>query len=253
MRTDAISELLEQVAKRLILPRFRSLTRDQIHEKAPGDLVTIADQEAEVAIREVLSAAYPAAVVIGEEGVSRDPSELALLAGAEHAWLIDPVDGTRNFTRGSPDFAVMVAEVREAKTVRAWIWQPIHQLLYVAERGAGVSRNGRAMPARRPATRPPTGATYARERGESRTVRVVRPAGACGIDYPRLVEGERDFLHFRALHPWDHLPGALMVAEMGGRVATSAGSDYAPGTTGTSLVAACDPEVWETVRRALHG
>ncbi|MBK8460497.1 MAG: inositol monophosphatase [Micropruina sp.] len=207
MRTDAISELLEQVANRLILPRFRSLTSDQIHEKAPGDLVTIADQEAEVAIREVLSAAYPTAVIIGEEGVSQDPGELALLAGAAHAWLIDPVDGTRNFTRGSPDFAVMVAEVREAQTVRAWIWQPIHQRLYVAEQGAGVSRNGRALPARRPATHPPIGATYARERGVSRTVRVIRPAGACGIDYPRLVEGERDFLHFRALHPGITCPG----------------------------------------------
>lgn len=142
MQTEAVSDLLAEVAEQVILPRFGTLESDQVEEKRPGDLVTVADREAEVVLAQRLRADDPHALVVGEEGVFVDPSCLDLLAGAEHAWVIDPVDGTRNFARGSADFAVMLAELRSGVTVRSWIWQPVHRLLYVAERGAGVSCNG---------------------------------------------------------------------------------------------------------------
>ena len=97
-----------------------------IEEKKPGDLVTVADREAEVELARVLRAAEPGVLVVGEEGVFTDPSSLEPLPTAEHAWVIDPVDGTRNFARGRADFAVMLAEVRHGVTVRGWIWQPVH-------------------------------------------------------------------------------------------------------------------------------
>ena len=57
---------------------------------------------------------------------------------ADHAFTVDPVDGTKNFVNGSKDHAVMVAEVRGGEVVRGWIWQPQHETAYVAERGAGA-------------------------------------------------------------------------------------------------------------------
>ena len=61
---------------------------------------------------------------------------------AEHAFTVDPVDGTKNFVHGSPDHAVMVAEVIGGETVRAWIHQPEHGVTWTAEKGVGTFRDG---------------------------------------------------------------------------------------------------------------
>ena len=138
MDTDAITTLLQDVAAEVITPRFQSLDEGEVHEKSPGDLVTVADHEAEVLITEALQAAYPGTVVLGEEATAADPTLLDRFAAAPHGFTVDPVDGTKNFVHGSPDHAVMAAELRDGVVVRSWIWQPQHQRAYVAELGAGA-------------------------------------------------------------------------------------------------------------------
>src|SRR5699024_9354789 len=92
-----------------------------------------------------LTAAYPDAAILGEEATSVDPRVLERASAAPHVFTIDPVDGTRNFVNGSPDHAVMVAEVRAGQTVRSWIYQPQHQRSYVAEVGGGAWCNGQRL------------------------------------------------------------------------------------------------------------
>ncbi len=65
MQTDEVMALLQQVAADVVTPRFRALADGQVHEKNPGDLVTVADREAEVLITAALQAAYPDALVLG--------------------------------------------------------------------------------------------------------------------------------------------------------------------------------------------
>src|SRR3982751_2625492 len=132
---------MQEVAEEVVNPRFRSLSSGQIDEKGPGDLVTVADREAEELITARLRAAYPGAVILGEEAYACRPALLAQFWACEHAFTVDPVDGTKNFVHGSPDHAVMVGEVRGGEAVRGWIWQPQHERAYVAERGAGAWRN----------------------------------------------------------------------------------------------------------------
>ena len=114
---------------------------------------------------------------------------------AEHAFTVDPVDGTKNFVHGSPDHAMMIAEVKGGDVVRGWIWQPQHEVAYVAERGAGAFRNGERL------RRPPLGDSL---RGvTSRRKWLGRALGTlssmeltwvcCGVDYPKVVEGEADY------------------------------------------------------------
>ena len=67
-------------------------------EKRPGDLVTVADREAEVLITEALLADDPGVLIVGEEAASADPTLLDRLAVAEHAFTVDPVDGTKNLS-----------------------------------------------------------------------------------------------------------------------------------------------------------
>ena len=69
MRSDEVLELLQRVAADVIQPRFRSLSAGEVHEKQPGDLVTVADHESEDAITAELRRRYPDALVVGEEAV----------------------------------------------------------------------------------------------------------------------------------------------------------------------------------------
>ena len=254
MQTDQVSALLRDVADRLIVPRFGGLHSGDIIEKGPGDLVTVADREAELELTRLLQHADPGAFVVGEEGVFGDPRLLETLPGVERAWVIDPIDGTRNFAKGRPDFAVILAEVVGGRTVRGWIWQPMHEQLFVAEAGSGVTRNGEQLVAPVRKRTVPLGATYLPVPGEDGApVKVIRSWGSCGIDYPKLVTGEVDFLSYRSMFPWDHLAGGLMVTELGGRIATDTGSDYGVGVIGRRLLSAMTPEVWSEAHDALFG
>lgn len=251
MDTDEVLALIRDVAEEVVTPRFRDLSAHQIDEKNPGDLVTVADREAERLLTGALSAAYPQAVVLGEEAYDGDASLLARFRAADHAFTVDPVDGTRNFVNGSPDHAVMVAEVRGGEPVRSWIWQPQHGLGYVAERGGGAWRNGERL------TRPPVGE---RLRGvTSRRSWLGRALGTlaaleltwvcCGVDYPKLVEGAADYALFGSTKPWDHAPGSLLLAEAGGVVGTFDGESYRPQAEPPfGLVAAADAATYDLVQ-----
>ena len=250
MDTDDVLILLREVADKVINPRFRGLTAEEVMEKNPGDLVTVADHEAEVLITETLSRAYPDALVLGEEAAAADATLTDRFRAAGHAFTVDPVDGTKNFVNGSPDHAVMVAELRGGETVRSWIWQPQHEMAYVAELGAGAWCNGERL------TRPPLGEGL---RGvTSRRSWIGRALGTlgaldltwvcCGVDYPHLVEGAADYALYRRPKPWDHAPGSLLLTEAGGFVGTFEGDPYRPQVEAPrGLVAAADRSSYDLV------
>ena len=259
MDSDAVLALMVEVAEEVIDPRFRSLEAGQVDEKNPGDLVTVADREAEVLLTRALTSAYPGAVVLGEEAYAGDDSLLTAFRTADHAFTVDPVDGTKNFVHGSRDHAVMVGEVRSGEAVRGWIWQPQHRRAYVAERGAGAYRDGERL------TRPPVGepprVVTSRRRWLGRSFGDLPPLEltwvCCGVDYPKLVEGEADAVVYGRANPWDHVPGSLLVTEAGGFVGTHAGTAYRPGHESeaearpTGLVVAADRATYDRVVRHL--
>jgi fructose-1,6-bisphosphatase/inositol monophosphatase family enzyme len=251
--TDAVLTLLKDVADEVINPRFQALAHGEVHEKNPGDLVTVADHEAEELITRALRAAYPDAVILGEEAHADDASLLAAFAAAHHAFTVDPVDGTKNFVHGSPDHAVMVSETRAGESVRAWIWQPQHGLAYVAERGAGAFRNGERLT--RPAPGPELRGRTSRRSWVGRALGDLAPMTltwvSCGIDYPKLTEGETDYVVYRSARPWDHAPGSLILTEAGGHVGALDGSAWQAGRIESpGIVAAADRATYEAVCRA---
>lgn len=257
MDTDAVLALLVEVAEEVINPRFRSLSQDQIAEKNPGDLVTVADREAEVLITSRLRQWWPEAVVLGEEEYAARPELMAAFRSAEHAFTVDPVDGTKNFVRGSRDHAVMLSELRGGEVVRGWIWQPQHELAFVAERGAGAFCNGSRLAVTDPGPDPSTWRVCTSRRawlGESWGE--LGPAEltwvSCGIDYPHLVTGDADVLLYSRSNPWDHCPGGLLLTEAGGFLGTRDGSAYDPTAPGeVQLIAAATPEVWQVAQSTL--
>ncbi|HHV20718.1 MAG TPA: inositol monophosphatase [Propionibacterium sp.] len=256
LTTEQVLQLMQETAEEVIRPRWRALADDDISEKNPGDFVTVADQEAEVVITEWLRAAYPDALVVGEEASAANPGLEDLAHDAPHAFVVDPVDGTRNFIHGRKDYAVMIGELRRGEITRGWIWQPELDRAWVAELGAGATCNGEALTLPTPDLSGVRGATTHR-----RLLR-HRPAGveelgwtfyACGIDYPNIVLGTGDFLIYRYMKPWDHVPGSLILRELGGVSRTIDGRDYKAVPTNEPLVVAVNDDVWEIGRRCITG
>jgi fructose-1,6-bisphosphatase/inositol monophosphatase family enzyme len=251
VNTQEILQLLQDVAEEVINPRFRALSDDQIHEKNPGDLVTIADREAEVRITEALTEAYPHALILGEEATATDPTLLGRFYDAEHAFTVDPVDGTKNFVHGSEDHAVMAAELRDGEVQRSWIWQPQHRAAFVAERGLGARRNGERL--LRPAAGDPLRGVTSRRRWLGRALGPLPPLEltwiCCGVDYPQLVAGAADYLLYSGTKPWDHAPGSLLLEESGGYLGTFEGGRYRPQEEPSrGLVAAADRATYDQVQ-----
>lgn len=256
VRSDAVVDLIVDVVDQVVLPRFQRLADADVAEKSPGDLVTIADTEAETLITDALRAADPRALVIGEEAVAADPSLRGRIDTADHVWLVDPVDGTGNFVAGNPDFGCMVVELRDGQPTRSWIWQAVRRRMLFAERDQGVRVDGRVLA--RPDPRRPMlvgGVTpeYAGLAGPG----LAEPwpmTGSCTADYPLIALGERDYLIHNGKYPWDHWPGILLLEELGGRVAFLDGEPFTSVSPNPlKILAARSPEVWDAVAAAASG
>jgi len=254
---ERVAAALQEVSASTIEPRFANLRDGDVHQKSPGEVVTIADQEGERLLTRRLRDVLPGVPVVGEEACAADPSLLQAVHG-ERAWLLDALDGTANFVAGSPDWAVMVALVEQGSAVTSWIWRPAGQRLYVAERGGGAACNGTALRRRSAATTPlerlhgtvlssffdPATAANV-ERNRPRFGPLSAGHRCAGIDYPLLAEGAIDFLIFWRTLPWDHAPGTLLVEEAGATVRRPDRTPYLPTQTTRGLLSAADPTTWD--------
>src|SRR5690242_13212606 len=134
-----VGEILAEAARSEIMPRFRRLSPEQVRQKTSAfDLVTEADEAAEAAIEAALRADFPGCAVIGEESAHKEPALLDLIAEAPLAFIIDPVDGTRNFAAGLPLFGVMAAVTARGETVAGIIHDPISGDWACAVQGGGA-------------------------------------------------------------------------------------------------------------------
>jgi fructose-1,6-bisphosphatase/inositol monophosphatase family enzyme len=262
MLIDAVTRILQEAAEVAITPRFRGLAEAEVFEKSPGELVTVADREAEDMITPRLQALVDAPVV-GEEAVAANPQLMTALREAPAVWVVDPLDGTSNFVAGRRQWAVMAALIRGGVTVAGWIVRPADDLVYECESGSGAWRNG-VRASRAPASSQPTelrGAAYTRFMDPAARARLRAAAplfarfgpgtSSAGFDYTRLMDGELDFVLFWRTLPWDHAPGTLLVTEAGGTVRRLDESEYRPADTGRGVLSAAGDECWQAARPLL--
>ncbi len=254
---DRIGDIVRATALAEVVPRFRTLAREDIREKKPGDLVTIADTEAERVLIRALEAAVPGSVAIGEESVFVDPARLDLMAGEAPVWIIDPVDGTSNFAKGVPAFAVIVAYVERGAVEAGWIYDPMEDVLVAGERGSGAWSGGKRLAvASDTALARMTGSAYGRTQAGIRSAAAiaatgrfgtVQNRGSSGLEYIDVTLGRSHFtLHSRSL-PWDHAAGMLLVAEAGGVACFLDGTPYDPRLLDRKVLAAANAQAWQLV------
>ena len=209
--------------------------------KGDVDLVTEADRASEQLIGERLRQALPGHGIFGEEGTR---SEL----DAEYRWYIDPLDGTTNFAHGFPYFCVsMGLEHRPAglpqdsdgELIAGVVYQPIHDELFMTEKGKGAYLNGRRIHTSSVkllqesllATGFPSHKRHANPNihfYQQLTLRShgVRRAGAAAMDLCYTAAGRVDAYWEFNLNPWDTAAGVLMVREAGGSVTSFDGSPF---------------------------
>lgn len=258
---EKVAALVSEAAESVIVPRFRRLRPDEIREKKPGDFVTVADLEMERILTQRLPAMAPGSVVLGEEAAAGDASRMALLAGPAPVWVIDPVDGTGNFARGEPGFAVILALIERGELCAGWIYDPLARAMVTAERGGGAWSAGRRLAvdaAARAAEmvgaaygRTAAGARAAKVLAESGRVAGVKNLGCSALEYSAIVEGRAHFsLHSRSL-PWDHAAGILIVREAGGRAGFFDDSPYDPRIPDRPVLAAASGAAWAVVHEVV--
>jgi myo-inositol-1(or 4)-monophosphatase len=217
--------LLENVLRRAGAVLARRFGKVGYREKRRADLVTAADFESQKLILAALRRAFPGDDYKAEEDETR-------LTGAEHLWLIDPLDGTVNYAHGYPASCVSIGVLRRGEPVLGGVYDPFRKELFLAERGKGTTLNGRRVrvsaPRRVADSLLITGFAYDRaERPDFYLSRFkafltrahdVRRSGSAALDMAWIAAGRADGFWEFNLNPWDVAAGWLLVEEAGGKV-----------------------------------
>lgn len=195
------------------------------------DVVTRADRESEACVARMVAERFPAHALLGEEGGRRgDPD-------SDWLWVVDPLDGTTNFSQGLPVFAVSIGLRFRGETVAGVVYAPYLDELFTAVRGGGAFRSCRGeepQPIRVGVKRRleeavvATGFPYDKDRCPDNNtdnvgrivprVRGLRRMGAAAYDLCCVAAGTMDAYWELALHEWDVCAGELIVREAGGVV-----------------------------------
>ncbi|MFE3492713.1 inositol monophosphatase family protein [Streptomyces sp. NPDC059175] len=233
-----VEEAVRKAAAVEIMPRFRQLAAHEIVEKnGPHDLVTVADRSAEEHLTASLTTLLPGSVVVGEEAVHADPAVYDALQGDAPVWIVDPVDGTRQFVHGDPGFCTLIALARHGELLASWTYAPALDEMAVAVRGHGARVNGTPIRSGSPApgadlevaTSHPDFTTPAQKEAllSLRTDGIhPRPCGSAGLEYLAVARGELDGTAFSWENAWDHAAGLLLVTEAGGAHLTLSGEPF---------------------------
>ncbi|NCP63871.1 MAG: inositol-1-monophosphatase [Paraglaciecola sp.] len=200
--------------------------------KGDNDYVTRIDREAEQAIINKIKQSYPEHSFVGEEG--------GVVAGDDdYKWIIDPLDGTTNFIKGIPHFAVSIALMHKGRLDQAVVFDPIRSELFTASKGAGAQLNGyriraskakelsqtvlaTAFPFKNKSTAPQFMQSFSKIFAEAGD---IRRSGSAALDLAYVACGRYDGYWERGLKPWDIAGGELLVREAGGLVTDFAGGN----------------------------
>lgn len=224
-------------AGEIIARATENIENIDVETKGTNDFVTEVDKAVEREIRYALNKAYPDHAIIGEEG------GLTGNENADYQWLVDPIDGTTNFIRGIPHFAISMACFYKGQIEHAVILDPIRREEFVASRGRGAQVNGRRMRVSNQKTLESsligTGIPFKGRRDQhipaymksleevaSQTAG-IRRAGSAALDLAYVAAGRLDGFWEIGLSRWDIAAGVLMIREAGGLISDlNGGNDF---------------------------
>ncbi|MES3013546.1 MAG: inositol monophosphatase family protein [Pseudomonadota bacterium] len=222
-----------------------------ITHKAPGDVVSAIDQEARTLIRDVVKRHFPDHGFVGEGS----GDDTGLLASGRPVWVVDPLDGTANYLRGYPQYAVTITLVEAGEPQVGVIYDPSRNEFFGAIRGHGAVLNGEPISCAKP--RPaiealaatvfpkptsPRMPVYMTELGRVlRAFSGVRRSGSMALELAYLAAGRIDAFWEHDMGAWDCAAGAVLLREAGALIHSR---DGLPILASRSLLA-CTPTLFE--------
>lgn len=238
-------EELEQLAReagRLLMSRYGK-THD-IRMKGMVDLVTEADHLSEAFILGYIKNNYPSHLIVSEEAGSN-------AIQSDHAWYIDPLDGTVNFAHGIPIFSVSIAYSYQGNVQLGVVYDPSREECFSAESGCGAKLNGELIHVSETHSLIQsllvTGFPYEKDLNHTNNLdhysyfslrtRGVRRLGSAAIDLCYVASGRFDGYWELVLNSWDYAAGSLIANEAGAKVTTASGQPLVPGESSSVLVA----------------
>jgi len=200
----------------------------EIREKGEGNPVTTADLEADRTLHRILMEGAP-----GTGWLSEETADSADRLDADEVWIVDPIDGTKEFIQGVPEFAISIALAVRGEVALGVVLNPAREELFLAERGAGCLCNGKKIEvtgtgamkgARLDASRSEIGRGEFEEYGR---VLEVRPVGSIAYKLARVAAGQADLTwSLGPKNEWDIAAGVLLVEEAGGRATDQRGRPF---------------------------
>ena len=192
-------------------------------KKGRANFATTADHAAEKAIIELLAAYDPAIPVLAEESARRD------LRKAERLWVVDPIDGTLNFSRGIPFYAVVIAYVEDGRVRAAAVHSPRTRETFIASEGRGATLNGKRIHVSKTTRLSQALATaslsYRVMRGaKPKMPRLaaacagMRDVGSAALGMTYVADGRFDLFAHQFLSPWDTAGPSFIAREAGASV-----------------------------------
>lgn len=226
-----------------------------IQAKSQNDYVTNVDEAAERLLIDTISHAYPEHAFLGEESGKTGQSD--------YLWLIDPIDGTTNFIRKIPHWAISIACNYKGRTEIGVIYNPLTQELFTAIKGRGAQLNSKRM--RVGVSQGlehsllATGFPFRNKPQLVEYMRIfnklfphcgdMRRAGSAALDLAYVAAGRFEGFWEFGLNDWDTAAGALMVKEAGGMISDLKGN---PNYQKSDSILAANPKVFKAVLKLIN-
>jgi myo-inositol-1(or 4)-monophosphatase len=206
----------------------------EVHVKGLRDIVTDADLEAEKVVIETIRASFPTHSLLTEEGGEGK-------GDASYLWVVDPLDGTTNYSRHFPLFGVSVGLIHQGRLTVGVVYDPLRDHLFAAERGRGATLNGSPLRVSHfdRAGQAVIGLDWAHSQEDRREIaarlervapacRTLRGMGSAALGLCYVAAGWLDAYFHIGLQPWDMAAGLLLIEEAGGRVTDIDGRRWRP-------------------------
>ncbi|MFZ0389836.1 MAG: inositol monophosphatase family protein [Calditrichia bacterium] len=214
-----------------LLEKRGSLTGAQVDEKAKNDFVTEVDRQSEKMITDSLQKKFPCHGILAEEGTSRNRDK-------EYLWIVDPLDGTKNYIQQVPFFTVSIALQKADEIIAGVVYDPVHRELFTAEKNKGAFLNGHKISISKEqlsaglvATGFPFRAKYNLPAYLLTFEKIflacsgIRRCGSAALDLAYTAAGRFEGFWELGLKAWDIAAGSLLIREAGGLVSDFQGEN----------------------------
>ena len=259
-----ISDLLVEVNKSIILKYYKNLSSKHIDTKSSDDdFVSIADKESEIYIVKNLIGFLNINQYIGEETSYSNKDDHKLLKKNGLYWVIDPIDGTKNYINGKNEFCSMISLVFNSIPIASFVYCPLKDLLVYAFKGFGTysleikTKKINQLRIQQDSFSNIVGSGGTKGIQEPLRQKVLQNLrkytnrlfiGSAGIEAIMLASNETQFVFHGRVTPWDHSPLDLIIKESGGCVYMLNDKTEFNIFSEGPILAASNDQIWVNIR-----